>query len=98
VQLPSFIGMPPASNRKPSTQNYLEFGLRLQEYIELCRKRDSSAALAYVRKNLAPWKETHFNEIQQAIALLAFNEHCNLPAYDVCHDHISDLVFESANH
>ncbi|KAI0064381.1 hypothetical protein BV25DRAFT_1800895 [Artomyces pyxidatus] len=50
----------------------LEFDLRLQEYIELARARKTKEAIAYSRKHLVPWQETHLTQIQQASALLAF--------------------------
>ncbi|KAG9313416.1 hypothetical protein JVU11DRAFT_5735 [Chiua virens] len=49
----------------------LEFELRLQEYIELARARKTQEAIAYVKKHLVPWQETHFQHITQAMALLA---------------------------
>lgn len=50
----------------------LEFELRLQEFIELARQRRNEEAIAYTKKHLAPWQETHFEEIKRASALLAF--------------------------
>ncbi|KAH9973794.1 CTLH/CRA C-terminal to lish motif domain-containing protein [Lactifluus volemus] len=50
----------------------LEFDLRLQEYIELTRDRRTTDAIAYAKKHLIPWQETHLMQIQQASALLAF--------------------------
>ncbi|EIM89151.1 uncharacterized protein STEHIDRAFT_119889 [Stereum hirsutum FP-91666 SS1] len=50
----------------------LEFDLRLQEYIELARARRTQEAIAYSKKHLTPWQETHIAQIQQASALLAF--------------------------
>ncbi|KAJ7741429.1 CTLH/CRA C-terminal to lish motif domain-containing protein [Mycena maculata] len=49
----------------------LEFDLRLQEYIELSRACKYDEAMEYARKHLAPWKETHMDQIQQATVLLA---------------------------
>lgn len=51
----------------------LEFELRLQEYIELARERHVQEALVYARKHLISWQESHFNEIRQAMALVAFS-------------------------
>ncbi|KAI8925525.1 CTLH/CRA C-terminal to lish motif domain-containing protein [Entophlyctis helioformis] len=51
----------------------LEFNLRLQEYVELVRVRNLTQAIAYARKHLTPWSETHMREIQQAMGLLAFS-------------------------
>ncbi|KAI0261599.1 CTLH/CRA C-terminal to lish motif domain-containing protein [Gloeopeniophorella convolvens] len=50
----------------------LEFDLRLQEYIELARDRRTTDAIAYSRKHLISWQDTHLTQIQQASALLAF--------------------------
>ncbi|KAF5379199.1 hypothetical protein D9615_005906 [Tricholomella constricta] len=50
----------------------LEFELRLQEYIELTRARKSQEAIAYSKKHLVPWQETHLAQIRSASALLAF--------------------------
>ncbi|KAF9445807.1 hypothetical protein P691DRAFT_805203 [Macrolepiota fuliginosa MF-IS2] len=50
----------------------LEFELRLQEFIELARQRRSQEAIAYTKKHLIQWQETHFEEIKRASALLVF--------------------------
>ncbi|KAF7360446.1 hypothetical protein MVEN_00774900 [Mycena venus] len=49
----------------------LEFDLRLQEYIELARAGRRQEAIDYSKKHLVPWQETHLDQIQQALALLA---------------------------
>ncbi|KAG7571478.1 hypothetical protein FFLO_00661 [Filobasidium floriforme] len=55
------------------TKNDLEFHLRRQEYVELCRSGKRNEALAYARKHLASqWAETHFQEITGMMGLLAF--------------------------
>lgn len=64
-------------------QNDLEFVLRLQEFIELCRKRDTGGAIAYSRKNLAAWALTHVKELQQGMTLLAFGERTGVDLYRV---------------
>lgn len=66
-------------------QNPLEFDLRLQEYIELCRAGDPLAALAYLQKHLVAWSETHRAETQRAMGLLACNEQGarRIPQYSV---------------
>ncbi|KAM5531222.1 hypothetical protein V8D89_014812 [Ganoderma adspersum] len=51
-------------------KNTLEFDLRLQEYIELARARKTIEAMAYSRKHLLPWNDTHHSQIVQATALL----------------------------
>ncbi|KAF8068893.1 CTLH/CRA C-terminal to lish motif domain-containing protein [Lyophyllum atratum] len=49
----------------------LEFELRLQEYIELSRAAKYQEAIAYSKKYLIAWQETHLSQIQTAAALLA---------------------------
>ncbi|KAL0959940.1 hypothetical protein HGRIS_011603 [Hohenbuehelia grisea] len=49
----------------------LEFELRLQEYIELARARKILEAIAYSKKYLISWQDTHLTRIHQASALLA---------------------------
>lgn len=61
----------------------LEFSLRLQEYIELARARRTTAAIAYSRKHLVPWQDTHLAEIRTASALLAFKEGTKCGPYRV---------------
>jgi len=53
-------------------KNTLEFDLRLQEYIELARARKNMEAIAYAKKHLLPWQDTHMTQIHQASALLCF--------------------------
>ncbi|KDR80093.1 hypothetical protein GALMADRAFT_222986 [Galerina marginata CBS 339.88] len=50
----------------------LEFDLRMQEYIELSRARKNLEAIAYSKKYLIPWQDTHIAQIRQLSALLAF--------------------------
>ncbi|KAF9568695.1 hypothetical protein CPC08DRAFT_702304 [Agrocybe pediades] len=50
----------------------LEFDLRMQEYIELSRARRTTEAIAYSKKHLIQWQETHLPQIRQLLALLAF--------------------------
>ena len=61
----------------------LEFDLRVQEYIELSRKRKKMEAIAYLKKYLIPWQDTHLSEIKQLSALLAFPPDTNCGAYKV---------------
>ncbi|KAK1924211.1 putative negative regulation of gluconeogenesis-related protein [Papiliotrema laurentii] len=63
------------------TQSDIEFVLRLQEFIELCRKRDTAGAISYARKNLAPWASTHMSDIRLAMTLLAFGERTEVLHY-----------------
>jgi len=60
--------------RSPNTtsQNSLEFELRLQEFIELCRSSQPMLAIAYSKKHLLPWTSTHLSTIRTAHALLVF--------------------------
>lgn len=55
-----------------SHQSTLEFDLRLQEYIELARIRDTMVAITYMNKHLIQWKDTHLKQIREASALLAY--------------------------
>ncbi|KAG5519766.1 hypothetical protein PMAC_000039 [Pneumocystis sp. 'macacae'] len=50
----------------------LEFELKLQEYIELVRRRELSQAILYSRKYLTPYSEAHIEEFRRAMALLVF--------------------------
>ncbi|WVF71475.1 hypothetical protein IAT40_006281 [Kwoniella sp. CBS 6097] len=68
------------------TKNDLEFILRLQEFIELCRKRDIPSAIAYSRKNLSPWAGTHMKELQQGMTLLTFGEKTGVGLYRKLYD------------
>ncbi|WVQ99417.1 hypothetical protein IAU59_006551 [Kwoniella sp. CBS 9459] len=68
------------------TKNNLEFVLRLQEFVELCRKRDIPSAIAYSRKNLSPWAGTHMHELQQGMTLLAFGEKTGVGLYRKLYD------------
>lgn len=67
-------------------QSNLEFILRLQEFIELCRRRDTAGAIAYARKNLSPWASTHMTELQQGMTLLAFGETTGVALYCKLYD------------
>ncbi|WVQ82383.1 hypothetical protein IAT38_004511 [Cryptococcus sp. DSM 104549] len=69
------------------TKNNLEFTLRLQEFIELCRKREITSAIAYSRKNLAGWAATHMVELQQGMTLLAFGEKTGVGMYRRLYEH-----------
>jgi len=68
------------------TKNNLEFALRSQEFIELCRKRDTVGAIAYSRKNLANWAGSHMLELQQTMTLLAFGEKTGVVNYRKLYD------------
>ena len=55
----------------------------MQEFIELCRKKDPAGAITYARKNLAPWASTHMSDIRLAMTLLAFGERTEVLQYSV---------------
>lgn len=61
----------------------------MQEFIELCRKRDTVGARAYAAKNLAQWAATP--EMQQGATLLAFGETTGVPRYRVSRDEFSQV-------
>ncbi|CCL99210.1 uncharacterized protein FIBRA_01225 [Fibroporia radiculosa] len=61
-----------SENKAALRKNTLEFDLRLQEYIELARAQKHVEAIAYSKKHLLPWQETHLPQIRQASALLCF--------------------------
>jgi hypothetical protein len=71
------------SHPELTNQNNLEFTLRMQEFVELCRQRKVPEAIVYSRKNLAPWAATHLIELQQAMTLLAFGEKSGVAVYRV---------------
>lgn len=57
----------------------------MQEFTELCRKRDTAGAIAYSRKNLAPWATTHMPQLQQAMTMLVFGERTGVNLYKASH-------------
>jgi len=59
----------PALRKLKST---LEFDLRLQEYIELARLRQTDEAIGYLKRHIINWHDAHMQQIKQATALLAF--------------------------
>ena len=63
----------------------MEFDLRLQEYIELARARKTVEAIAYSKKHLLPWNETHHHQIVQAAALLCYPPTTSCGPYKVSH-------------
>jgi hypothetical protein len=72
-------------------QNDLEFHLRRQEYVELCRSGKRNEALAYARKHLASqWAETHFQEITGMMGLLAFPSWTTVAMYQVSSRAVDD--------
>ncbi|KAJ1933279.1 GID complex subunit containing RING finger motif, partial [Linderina pennispora] len=64
----------------------LEFELRLQEYIELIRARNTAEAIVYAKKHLVAWSETQMPRIQRAMTLLAFPPDTPCPPYRAMFD------------
>lgn len=64
-------------------KNSLEFELRLQEYIELCRGGQHTEAIGYAKKHLVQWQEVYLDKIKQASSLLAFPPTTPCPPYKV---------------
>ncbi|KAG0245563.1 CTLH/CRA C-terminal to lish motif domain-containing protein [Mortierella sp. GBAus27b] len=64
----------------------LEFSLREQEFIELVRERRTPEAIAYAKKYLTPWQETHMREISHVMGLLAFSSNTNCYPYKRLYD------------
>ncbi|KAG0363028.1 GID complex subunit containing RING finger motif [Mortierella sp. AD032] len=79
----------------------LEFSLREQEFIELARERRSQEAIAYAKKHLTPWKDTHLKEISHVMGLLAFPPETKCHPYKRLYDKArwNDLIaqFRSNN-
>ncbi|KII84283.1 hypothetical protein PLICRDRAFT_146921 [Plicaturopsis crispa FD-325 SS-3] len=65
----------------------LEFDLRLQEYIELCRARKPQEAIVYSKKHLVAWQDTHLEKIRQVSALLAVLPTTSCGPYKRLYDH-----------
>jgi macrophage erythroblast attacher len=57
--------------------------LREQEFIELARERRSQEAIAYAKKHLTLWKDTHLKEISHVMGLLAFPPETKCHPYKV---------------
>eukprot|EP00899_Mesostigma_viride_P016256 jgi/Mesvir1/24631/Mv21940-RA.1 len=68
-------------SRLKKLKSKFEFRLRVQEFVELVRSNQRMEAISYARKHLAPWGATHMQELQQAVALLAFKPTTTCPAY-----------------
>lgn len=63
----------------------------MQEYIELSRSGNRMEAIAYLKKYLISWQETHIAQIQQLSALLAF------PSTTICGPYKVDPLSPSNN-
>ncbi|KAI8324183.1 hypothetical protein GQ54DRAFT_302831 [Martensiomyces pterosporus] len=59
----------------------LEFELRLQEFVEMIRERNTPGAIAYAKKHLTAWSDTQMPRIQRAMTLLAFSPGTQCPPY-----------------
>ena len=55
----------------------------MQEFIELARERRLQEAIAYAKKHLTPWQESHLTEINRVMALLLFLPDTKVPPYKV---------------
>ncbi|KAJ2220622.1 GID complex subunit containing RING finger motif [Coemansia sp. RSA 485] len=64
----------------------LEFELRLQEYVEMIRAKNTPAAILYAKKHLSPWSDTQMPRIQRAMTLLAFSPSTSCPPYKAMFD------------
>lgn len=63
------------------SRSQVVFKLRLQEFVELVRKRDASAAIKYARVHLASWAEPCEEEHQRVFAALIFTSSTSCPVY-----------------
>ncbi|GFR42024.1 hypothetical protein Agub_g2840, partial [Astrephomene gubernaculifera] len=61
-------------SRLTKAKSALEFRLHVQQFIELVRRGERLAAIAYARKQLAPWAATHMTDFQRAVATLVFHK------------------------
>jgi macrophage erythroblast attacher len=64
----------------------IEFVLRRQEFIELIRGRDLTAAMGYAKKHFPGLADEHELEIEQALALLAINSETSVMPYKWLYD------------
>jgi len=55
----------------------------MQEYVELSRNRKTMEAIAYSKKHLVSWQDTHLAQIRQLSALLAFPPNTSCGPYKV---------------
>lgn len=67
-------------------QSNLEFKLRVQEFIQLVRKGCKMEAIAYARRYLSPWAGSEMEELQRAMATLAFKPETTCYPYVVLFD------------
>ena|SRR5271170_920913 len=76
-------------------QSNLEFELRVQEYIELVRTGQHLPAIAYYRKYLVPFAQTHREAIQRAAGLLAFPPDTKVYPYKVRYIFFLSLIIRT---
>lgn len=57
--------------------------MRSQEFIELVRDENYSQAIKYAQKYLAPWGESHMEDLQRVMAVLAFKRDTKVDTYKV---------------
>lgn len=64
----------------------LEFKLRQQEFVELCRNEMFYDALAYAKKHFTPFLDQHTAQIKQALMLLAVPSTTEIDCYHSLYD------------
>lgn len=62
--------------------------------MELVRARQLPEAIAYAKKWLTLWSDTHLKEIQQAMALLVFRPESCCGVYKACRSSWQDLMLK----
>jgi len=67
--------------RLKKIKSKFEFKLRVQEFIELVRQDKRLDAIQYARTYLAPWAPLYMQELQRAVATLAFTCRTTCPPY-----------------
>jgi len=67
--------------RLRKAESTLELRLRIQELIEMSRREETEAAIAYARKHLAPVAKTSLPEVKRCMAALALGKDTRLQAY-----------------
>ncbi|KAF8738982.1 C-terminal LisH motif, partial [Rhizoctonia solani] len=72
--------------REQKCANSLEFELRLQEYIEIVQQGKTAEAMAYLKKHLISWYDTHPQQCKQAAALLVCPPSMGMLTYKELYD------------
>lgn len=75
-----------ASKLKKIRSHRLEFKLRLQEFVELVRRQDMAAAVAYARQHLSQWAGPFEADMQRAFAVLVFTADTQCSRYQELFD------------